>query len=489
MTGPFSLRLALALAVSLPSAALGQDGAAAPSAFGCSEVEFSQALPAIEGKDGVFFRTYADLRLQHPLGEAVRAQMGRLSQALADQGTRLVYVAIPTKSQAMPGALPDRAQDYGYDAEIAQEVYDEVLTGLRAHGIIAPDIMRALQGAGSGGESPMFAADFHWSASGARAAARAIGAAIRADASYTGLTPRTFESQSIGTTTAFSGTRRSWQGFCVDTLPRAETSVWETVESAPPDVALELSLETSLAPPQDQPLDIGLPATPAEGALDIFADDAGGVGPDVVLVGTSFSDSDVNNFAGFLQQYTGLEVVNYAITGGDQFGAISSYLTSPEFQDAPPRFLIWENPIYNNLGQFGPGQIEELIAAASDSCSVDLGATVTGPDSLSIDLSAFIADGSAGRDASILIDFGAEGARAVDVTLETTSNILRQTRIERGDRLRPTGRFYLDLGGVWMPDLATLSVRFDRALPTGSDITPGLYLCPSASTALKGVSQ
>lgn len=485
MTGRFPLHLALVVAASLPSAAFAQDGAAAPSAFGCSEVEFSQALPAIEGKDGVFFRTYADLRLQHPLGEAVRAQMGRLSHALADRGTRLVYVAIPTKSQAMPGALPDRAQDYGYDAAIAQEVYDEVLTGLRANGIIAPDIMRALQGAGSGAESPMFAADFHWSASGARAAARAIGAAIRADASYGGLQPRSFESAPVGTTTAFSGTRRSWQGFCIDTLPRVETTVWETVETAPPDVSLELSLESSL----DRPLDIGLPATPADGALDIFADPSNGVGPDIVLVGTSFSDSDVNNFAGFLQQYTGLEVVNYAITGGDQFGAISSYLTSPEFQDAPPRFLIWENPIYNNLGQFGPGQIEELIAAAGASCSVDLGATVTGPDSLSIDIAAVIADGSAGRDASILIDFGAEGARAVDVTLETTSNILRQTRIERGDRLRPTGRFYLDLGGVWMPDLATLSVRFDRALPTGSGTRPGLYLCPSASLAQKGVSQ
>jgi alginate biosynthesis protein AlgX len=459
--------LAIGMAALAPLAASAEPSEPAiadSSAFGCAEVEFSMALPAIEGKDGVFFRTYADLRLQHPLGTAVMAQMGRLSKALAEHGTTLIYVSIPTKSQAMPGHLPDRAKDYGYDPVIAQAFYDEMLAGLRAEGVVAPDIMRALQQVDTGDESPMFAADFHWSAIGSRAAAEVIGAAIKSHPSYGALTPKTYESRPLGKTDAFSVTRRLWQGMCLDTLPRAETVVWETVE---------------VGSVEDAPLDIGLaPKADAE-AIDIFAESAPGAGPDIVLVGTSFSDSDVNNFAGFIQEYAGLEVVNHAITGGNQFGAVLSYLTSPEFNQAPPRFLIWENPIYNNLAQFGPGPMEELITAAGAACSINLAARVTGEDSLETDLSAWVAKGKANAGASILIDFGTEGAHAVDVELETAGKILRKTRIERGDRLRPTGRFFLDLGGFWMPDLATLRVRFDRALPAEAGAEPGIYLCAS----------
>jgi alginate biosynthesis protein AlgX len=114
---------------------------------------------------------------------------------------------------------------------------------------------------------------------------------------------------------------------------------------------------------------------PAEGAaLDIFGTDAAAAS--LVLAGTSFSDSNINNFAGFLSEFTGIEVTNYSITGGNQFGAMTSYLTSREFAEQRPTFLIWENPIYNGLAQFGPLPMEELIAAAGPSCDIGLGAAV-----------------------------------------------------------------------------------------------------------------
>ncbi len=75
------------------------------------------------------------------------AQMGRLSAALAARGTTLVYVTIPAKSQAMPGYLPPRAGSYGFDLTTAEAVYDDIITRLRAEGIVAPDVMRALQAA------------------------------------------------------------------------------------------------------------------------------------------------------------------------------------------------------------------------------------------------------------------------------------------------------------------------------------------------------
>ncbi len=121
--------------------------------------------------------------------------------------------------------------------------------------------------------------------------------------------------------------------------------------------------------------------------------------------------------------------------------------------------------------------MEELIAAAGTSCAIDLQATALDGQGLQTNFAARIADGSATPASTLMIDFGAQGARAVDVELVTESGVIRRTRIERGDRLRATGRFYLDLGAFWMPDLADLRVRFDRPLAPAPETPPGIFLC------------
>lgn len=437
---------ALILAALLPLAAQAEEAPA--SAFGCSNYEFGTSLPAVEGADGVFFRTFADLRLQHPMNDRVMEQMGRLSAALKAQGTTLVYVAIPPKSLVMPDLLPERAATYGFDLTIAEAVYDDILTRLAGESVIAPDIMRAMRAAPKDGEHPLFGADFHWSSVGARLAAETVGAAIKADPSYAELTPKTFVSSETGVKSAFSSMRLGLQTFCIDSLPAVRTMTWETTETAGEGV-----------------LDIGLGA-PAEGdTVDIFGTGGGAAGPDIVLVGTSFSDSDENNFAGFLQEFTGLEVTNYSVTGGNQFGAITSYITSREFQDARPKFLIWENPIYNNLAGFGPAPMEELIAQAGGSCGAALEATLDG-QTLSATLSA-----EPKRHDMLEVDFGTDGARKAKITLTTTDGITRTASIERGDRLRATGRFAFWLEPYWMPGLTRIDVTFDRAPGAGSALS------------------
>jgi alginate biosynthesis protein AlgX len=425
-------RLATAGLLALASPAI------ADSQFGCRENQFSSVMPSVEGKDGVFFRTFADLRLQHPMDARVVAQLGRLADALRENGTTLIYATIPAKSQAMPDFLPADAEGYGYDPVIAEAVYDDITTRLNAVGVVAPDLMRALQAAPAD-DHPFFRADFHWTSSGARLAAQAIGEAITAHPAYADVTPAKYVSAEIGMTPAFSTMRRALQGFCVDALPTVET----------------MGFQTTLA--ED--------ATAAEGPLDIFGDTAGTA--QIVLVGTSFSDSEVNNFAGFLQEYTGLEVINQAITGGNQFGSITSYLTSTDFSEQRPKFLIWENPIYNNLGQYGPAQLEELIAAAGTSCTVTLAVTPDGENGLMADLG----DHQLGPEDAIFADFGAESARSVTVTLDGPDGLTRRATIDRGDRLRATGRFYLGLSGFYVPGLHRVHVTFDRPVAEGAQIS------------------
>jgi alginate biosynthesis protein AlgX len=434
--------VAAILAALLPVSALAQD-----SSFGCSNYEFGTSLPVVEGAEGVFYRTFADLRLQHAMNDRVVDQMGRLAAALKDQGTTLVYVAIPPKSLAMPDLLPARSTDYGFDIAMGEAVYADILNRLALQDIAAPDVMTAMRAAPKDGERPLFGADFHWSSVGARLTAEAVGQVIKADPAYAELTPKTYVSSETGLKSAFSSMRLGLQAFCVDALPPVQTMTWETVETAGEGV-----------------LDIGL-GTPAEGeTVDIFGTAGGAAGPDIVLVGTSFSDSDENNFAGFLQEKTGLEVVNYAITGGNQFGAITSYMTSREFQEARPTFLIWENPVYNNLAAFGPAPMEELIAMAlaGSGCDAPLETTVS-----DMTLSA-----SFNRDLTptdmLSVDFGSDGPRSAEIKLTTREGITRSAKIDRGDRLRATGRFEFWLEPYWMPGLARIDVTFDRAPGAGS---------------------
>lgn len=426
----------VALALSAASPAL-----AGPSAFGCARTEFAPSA-SIEGRDGVFYRVQSDLRLQHPMDDTVVDQLATLAQVLAEQGTTLVYVNVPTKGQAMPGYLPPEAAAYGYDEAMMQANYLDVVGRLNAAGVVSPDLMTAMLAARPD-EKVFFPSDFHWTPTGARLAAEAIGKVIRGLPAYEGVTPATFTSQEAAPETAFSGLRRELQTFCKDTLPPVEAVTWVTSRAAESTDAGE------------------------DGALDIFG--GADAGASLVLAGTSFSDSTINNFAGFLSEFTGIETTNYSITGGNQFGAMTSYLTSREFAEQRPTFLLWENPIYNSLAQFGPMPMDELIAAAGPACDIDTGAAAQ--DGM---LTATFPAGSLKPGSSFLFDHGSDGARVATVVLEGEGGLKRQISIERSDRLRPTGRFFLRLEPFWRPDLTKVSVSFDRPLGDTSTLT----LCP-----------
>jgi hypothetical protein len=66
----------------------------------------------------------------------------------------------------------------------------------------------------------------------------------------------------------------------------------------------------------------------------------------VVLAGTSYSEPRFN-FAGFLSQETGLDVLPVSLSAGRALSSLLLYLRSPEYAAAPPRFLVWEFPFYS----------------------------------------------------------------------------------------------------------------------------------------------
>lgn len=410
-----------------------------PSDFGCLGLEQNKELPAIEGRDGVFFRINADLRMAHPFSDQIVADLAALSDALAENGTTLIYVPIPTKSVTMPDHLPEAAALYGFELEIATSVHNDILERLNAVGVVTVDAREAMLNAPAD-DLPFFKADFHWSASGARETAIAIAETVRSLPGYEDLTPTTFETTPQGTDIAFSGMRRILQKHCTDTLPEAVSMTYNTSQ------------------------------VQAEGlggaGLDLFGEAEASI--PIALAGTSFSDSPINNFPGFIAEYTQLEVVNYALTGGNQYGAMLSYLTSEGFQETRPRFLIWENPIYNNLAQYGDQPMRELIAAAGQSCTMQLPATAT-QTHLEVDLSGY----DFGPEDTLLVDTNRSIGLEADFVFQSADGATRTKSIVRGERLTRTGRFYMPLTGLWQD--GAQSVTFTMSEPFASE--PSIFAC------------
>lgn len=419
---------------------------AAPSQFGCTGLHEISDLPSLEGRDGVIFRINADLRMYHPFSETTVSALGDLSRALAANGTTLIYVPIPTKSVTMPSYLPPEATLYGFDLETATWVHTDILDRLKAEGVTAVDVRTAMLDAKED-DPAFFRADFHWSAAGANLAAEAIGDTLKSLPTYGDLETVTFETTPLEPEVAFSGMRRVLQKHCTQSLPAPETMTYETklVED----------------------FDLG-------GDLDLFGEEEDSI--QVALLGTSFSDSPINNFPGFLAQHSDLEVVNYAITGGNQFGAMTSYLTSQEFAESRPTFLVWENPIYNNLAQFGDQPMRELVAAASGTCVEPLKTSVSEDGmSLTADLTQMSTDG----DYTLMIDTDGSPALNVDFTFSGPDGALRTKSVQRGKRLRQTGRFFMPMTGLWPDGADAITVSLSERLGNA----PELFLCPPINKA------
>lgn len=397
------------------------------SSYGCSGLAELRQAPSVEGKDGVFFRIQSDLKMDHGFTAQAIENLAGLSAALAQTGTHLIYLPVPAKSLAMPHALPDPSALYGFEPEIAAWVMADLVAQLEKLGVAtinaAPEMARL-----PASEPPFHKADFHWTARGAELAARLVAQRMSQFPAYQDLEKYEYRTQSLGPIVASSNLRRLLQHHCRETLPLVESEAFQT----------QL---------------LGNEATP----LDIFGSPDGT--PQVVLVGTSFSAKQNSNFAGYLSQYSGLEVTNRALSGGNQFGAIQDYLTSDAFLNARPRFLIWENPIYNRLTHQGSQVFAELRAAALDDCRpldshVNEGvANVALPEASERDV--------------LLIEAGSGMLRSAAVTFTSKRSDRRKRVVKRADRQQGTSRIFVSMSGIWPENPLSASVSVDAAQAGG----------------------
>jgi alginate biosynthesis protein AlgX len=411
---------------------------AAQSVYGCTGLDDMNGLPSVEGDNGVFYRIDPDLRMFHAVSDETIVRLQGLSAALASLGTTLIYIPLPTKSLAMQDQLPQAARDYGFDVVLATTVYEDILRRLRKADIVTADVRSALR-IGAEAALPVYATDYRLTAAGADRAAKAVAAAMSETPGFADLQKGRFAATITGKETLVSDMRAALQQHCQMTIPELVVDSYATTRLQGQAVAGETSL-------------LGGSVTSAR----------------VAVVGTEHAGTASSNFAGALAAASGLEVQSYTVEEGGSFAAISSYLTSRAFQEQRPAYLIWINPVENNLAQFGDQPLRELTAAAGGNCRVPL---PSGPGGVANTIIADLTALDLGQTYTLFVD--AEGTPAQKAVFDFVSptGLVRTRTVQRKAAQVATGRFYMPMTGLWPEGATSVTITLDAPLANMARVT------------------
>ncbi|APX14279.1 hypothetical protein BWR18_20740 (plasmid) [Tateyamaria omphalii] len=295
--------------------------------------------------------------------------------------------------------------------------------------MVVADALVDLRAAELAGERPFFEADHRPTANGARILAQSVAAALNKHAALSGAQTTEFTSVPGDKQTVPSAMRASLQTACLTELPAVATQAFATT-----------------------------------------ADQLGAPADMQVVVGTEVTDTAELNLPGFLSEATGLRTLSYGVPMGGAFAAMSTYLTSQDFQTAPPRVLVWEVPVTASLGQYGDQPIKELIAAAGANCAAAL--TVRADKATGV-LTADLSSAQLTDRSTLSFNTGGTAVAAVRFDFVGKDGLARSRSIYRHDGQVLTGQFYIPVGGL--AEHGPKSLRISGSSEFGA--TPQLNVC------------
>ncbi|MDF3935374.1 alginate O-acetyltransferase [Pseudomonas citronellolis] len=291
--------------------------AAAPQAYASGYLQAFRTLHA--GRGDWLFRSELDLNTQFGTTATGWSQLKTLHDALQAKGVELLVVYMPTRGLVDRNQLDERERA-SFDYDKARRSYLATLERFRSLGIHAPDLSPLFDGAI--GSPFFFAGDHHWTPEGSRRSAQIVAEAIRRLPVYARITrehpAQAFETHRAGLLPKYGSLNRAAERICGGSYAPLYFTQYQTA-----------------------------PVQASDGASQLFDDNQQ---PDVVLAGTSNS-GPAYNFDGFLRQYSGLDVFNVAVDGGNLEGALLLYTGSAAFHRRPPKLLIWEFATYSDLDQ------------------------------------------------------------------------------------------------------------------------------------------
>lgn len=462
----------------------GATGLKAESTYGCMDLDGFQYLPSLEGSNGVFFRISPELRNFHAFSDETVEDMARLSEVLRSRGTTLVYAPIPPKAMIMTEFLPRRAFDYGFDPQLATTVYDDMVRRLRNAGVVTANVRKGLV-VGAGGGEPYFKTDYRLNALGTQLVAQTVATALSGvdeDSVMYGV-----GSQPTGQVEIQSAMRDILQRHCSLELPKASTATYETTMMAArngfndPVAPRSRQVTVTPNPRSSSPRPNFNGSGQTTGTAQIGSETFGGspilrqrreisvprpgVGGNLVLVGTEYSATDASGMAAAMQAYTGMSVTTYALEDGGAYGGISSYLTNG---GSDASVLVWENPVYNNLAQFGDQPMSELIASSNGSCTISIPLNMTsGSSTATADLGRI----SQSNANTLFLDTDGVIAKEVKFTFTGNNGYERTKFVTRRSDTAQSSRFFVTLSGLWNDGVRSVSIQSDAALGAAPRLT------------------
>ena len=371
------------------------------------------------GPDGWLLRD-DDLTTTAAVEPSTLAYLTRLTDALAARGVTLVLAAQPPRGVALPAdSLP------GYDPGAALAQYAEVRADLETTGLHVTDLGSVARAT----PNYFFRRDHHWTPDGAEASAQAVADTVRATETYAQLEPKPFQTENVGQEEQVGSFGEAIGRICgrnppAERLTRHRTTARSTVQE-----------------------------TPAE---ELFGDVSA---PPITLVGTSNSAREDLNFAGFLEEATGLDVLNAAATGGGPQAALESYLRSETFHEATPSFIVWEFATLFDVPQDSLFY-RQLIPSVKGACKAGTAAVIRELEGTS--LSLFDSPGS-GR--NLHLEFSDLSVTAFGLELRYRDGRGETLNLRRSSREVNDGSYFLELLGqpaqitLTLPERATGDVE------------------------------
>ncbi|WP_394558457.1 alginate O-acetyltransferase [Aquipseudomonas alcaligenes] len=275
-----------------------------PANYNTKELDFHSML--IDGQNGWLFRTKNDLRIDIGTTPQGYAQLKRFRDALKARGTELLIVFQPTKGLVVRNKLtPEWYSKFDY--ETAKANYIKTIENFRKAGIWAADYSPLFDEQGKKTDF-FFKDDHHWTPRGAKDTARLTAEVLKQIPAYADMPKKEFVTKRVGILGSPGSSGEAAGKICNNSY---DTEYVDRFTTEPADESSGDSL---------------------------FGDESS---PDVVLVGTSNSGV-AYNFAGYLEQYSGVSVMNMAVTGGGYEAAMLQLLASEEFQKNPPKVVVWE---------------------------------------------------------------------------------------------------------------------------------------------------
>lgn len=289
----------------------------------------------IPGKDGWVFRTKKDFRNDWAISGDITRRILDLQNAMRAHNADLVIVMPPVRGMIHTNeVLEQDKKAYGLDnPEVSWDAYETFVNDAKSAGINIVGIDR-----NEVNDKFFYKRNHHWSAEGARIAARKVAKNVRSMPEYAEIPKIEYVSKPLEPKNYKSSYESAFQKICGTSIPAETAQNYET-----------------------------MPVDAAASQRALFGDKTE---PQVVLLGTSNSvpESSQANFEGFLKEYLSADVMNMAVTGAGIDASIISYLNSAHYKGNEPKIVIWEIPGYYKLETLGD-VFSQAISAAYGSCS------------------------------------------------------------------------------------------------------------------------